>query len=75
MKEGCRSAGIGCLECKQPVIDAVVAELSPIKEKAKQFEENPSSVKAIIAEGTEKARDVAKETMDDVRQAMGLNYR
>jgi tryptophanyl-tRNA synthetase len=75
VKEGCRSAGIGCLECKQPVIDAVVAELSPIKEKAKQFEENPSSVKAIIAEGTEKARDVAKETMDDVRQAMGLNYR
>ncbi len=75
VKEGCRSAGIGCLECKQPVIDAVVAELRPIKEKAKQFEENPSSVRAIIAEGTEKARDVAKETLDDVRQAMGLNYR
>lgn len=75
VKEGCRSAGIGCLECKKPVIDAVVAELLPIKEKAKQFEENPSSVRAIIAEGTEKARDVAKETLDDVRQAMGLNYR
>lgn len=75
VKEGCRSAGIGCLECKKPVIDAVVAELLPIKEKAKQFEENPSSVRAIIAEGTEKARDVAKETLDDVRQVMGLNYR
>ncbi len=75
VKEGCRSAGIGCLECKQPVIDAVVTELRPIKEKARQFEENPSSVRAIIAEGTEKARDVAKETLDDVRQAMGLNYR
>lgn len=75
VKEGCRSAGIGCLECKKPVIDAVVAELRPIKDKAKQFEENPSSVRAIIAEGSEKARDVAKETLDDVRQAMGLNYR
>jgi len=75
VKEGCLSAGIGCLECKKPVIDAVVAELRPIKEKARQFEENPSSVRAIIAEGTEKARDVAKETLDDVRQAMGLNYR
>ena len=75
VKEGCRSAGIGCLECKKPVIDAVVAELRPIKDKANQFEENPSSVRAITAEGSEKARDVAKETLDDVRQAMGLNYR
>jgi len=75
VQEGCRSAGIGCLECKKPVIDAVVAELKPIKDKAKQFEENPSAVKAIIAEGTEKAREIAKETLDDVRQAMGLNYR
>ncbi len=63
------------MECKKPIIDAVVEELRPIKEKAQQFEENPSSVRAIIAEGTEKARDVAKETLDDVRQAMGLNYR
>ncbi len=75
VKEGCRSAGIGCLECKKPVIDAVVAELKPIKEKAKQFEENPSAVRAIIAEGTETAREVAKEILDDVKQAMGLNYR
>jgi len=75
VQQGCRSAGIGCLECKKPIIDAVVEELRPIKEKAQQFEENPSSVRAIIAEGTEKARDVAKETLDDVRQAMGLNYR
>ena len=75
VQEGCRSAGIGCLECKKPIIDAIVAEVKPIKEKAKQFEENPASVRAIIAEGTEKAREVAKETLDDVRQAMGLNYR
>ncbi|MDG2091124.1 MAG: tryptophan--tRNA ligase [Gammaproteobacteria bacterium] len=75
VQEGCRSAGIGCLECKKPIIDAIVAEVKPIKEKARQFEENPASVRAIIAEGTEKAREVAKETLDDVRQAMGLNYR
>lgn len=75
VQEGCRSAGIGCLDCKKPIIDAIVAEVKPIKEKAKQFEENPASVRAIIAEGTEKAREVAKETLDDVRQAMGLNYR
>jgi tryptophanyl-tRNA synthetase len=75
VQEGCRSAGIGCLECKKPIIDAVVAEVAPIKEKAQQFEENPSTVKAIIAEGSEKAREVAKDTLDDVRQAMGLNYR
>ncbi len=75
VQEGCRSAGIGCLECKKPIIDAVVAEIKPIKDKAKQFEENPAAVKAIIADGTEIAREVAKETLDDVRQAMGLNYR
>ncbi len=71
----CRSAGIGCLECKKPVIDAVVAELLPIRERAAQFEESPDSVKAIIAEGSEKARDVARDTLAEVRQAMGLSYR
>lgn len=71
----CRSAGIGCLECKQPVIDAVVAEVLPIQERAKQYEDNPNTVKSIIAEGCEKARDCARETINDVRQAMGLNYR
>lgn len=75
VQEGCRSAGIGCLECKKPIIDAIVAEVKPIKEKAKQYEDNPAAVRAVIAEGTEKAREVAKETLDDVRQAMGLNYR
>jgi len=75
VQEGCRTAGIGCLECKKPIIDAVIAEVAPIKEKARQFEDNPSAVRAIIAEGSEKAREVAKDTLDDVRQAMGLNYR
>ncbi len=75
VQEQCRSAGIGCLECKQPVIDAVLEELRPIQEKAKQFEDDPNAVRAIIAEGNDKARDSARETLNDVRQAMGLNYR
>jgi tryptophanyl-tRNA synthetase len=72
---GCKSAGIGCLECKKPVIDAVVAELAPIAEKAKQYESNPDMVKSIMAEGSEKARDTARDTLHDVRQALCLNYR
>ncbi len=72
---GCKSAGIGCLECKQPVIEAIIAELKPMRERAAPFEEDPTLVKNIIADGCEKARDTAEETMRDVRDAMGLNYR
>jgi tryptophanyl-tRNA synthetase len=72
--KGCRSAGIGCLECKQPVIDAVNAELKPIRERAAQYEEDPTLVRNIIQDGCEKASDLADETMRDVREAMGLNY-
>ncbi len=71
---GCRSAGIGCLECKQPVIDAINAELKPIRERAAQYEEDPTLVRNIIQDGCEKASDLADETMRDVREAMGLNY-
>jgi tryptophanyl-tRNA synthetase len=71
---GCRSAGIGCLECKQPVIDAINAEIKPIRERAVQFEEDPTLVRNIIQDGCEKASDLADETMRDVREAMGLNY-
>ena len=73
--QGCKSAGIGCLECKQPVIDAIIKELLPMRERAAPFEEDPTLVKNIIADGCEKARDTAEETMRDVRDAMGLNYR
>jgi len=72
--QGCRTAGIGCLECKQPVIDAINAELKPIRERAVQFEDDPSLVRNIIQDGCEKASDLADETMRDVRDAMGLNY-
>jgi tryptophanyl-tRNA synthetase len=71
---GCTSAGIGCLECKQPVIDAMLKELAPIQERARAYTEEPDTVKNIIADGCEKARDLARETMRDVREAMGLNY-
>lgn len=75
VQEGCRSAAIGCIECKQPVIDGVLAELKPIQERAQSYQEDPETVRAIIAEGCEKARSVARETLDEVRQAMGLQYR
>ncbi len=72
VQEGCTTAGIGCLECKQPVIDAVLSELAPIQERARALAEDPDSVRNIIADGCEKARDLARETMRDVREAMGL---
>jgi tryptophanyl-tRNA synthetase len=75
VQEGCRSAGIGCLECKQPIIDAVRAELRPIQERAREYESDPSAVRAIINEGCEAARDMARDTLDEVRKAMGLAYR
>lgn len=73
--EGCRSAGIGCLECKQPVIDAVQAELGPIRERALDLASDPEAVRGIVAEGCESARAVARSTMKEVRSAMGLDYR
>jgi tryptophanyl-tRNA synthetase len=75
VQQGCRSAGIGCLECKQPVIDGICKELQPIQERAKMYEEQPELVRSIVFEGAEKARSVARETMEEVREAMGLNYR
>ena len=75
VQNGCRSASIGCLDCKQPVIDSVLAELAPIRERALGYIEEPESVRAILNEGCEKARATARETLDEVRQVMGLMYR
>ena len=72
--QGCRSAGIGCLECKQPVIDAVVEELKPMRERAEKYIEDPTLVRSIVADGCEKARKLAQETLRDVRAVMGLDY-
>jgi tryptophanyl-tRNA synthetase len=74
VQTGCRSAGIGCIECKQPVIDAVLKEQEPMRERAKMYEEDPQLVKNIIADGCEKARKLAQETMRDVREAIGIDY-
>ncbi len=74
VQQGCRSAGIGCLECKQPVIDAVLAEQVPIRERAQEFIANPNLVRNIVADGCEAARDVARATLTEVRQVMGLQY-
>ncbi len=71
---GCTSAGIGCIECKQPVIDAVLAELAPIRERAQYYEDNPDQVRNILADGCEKAQELARDTMRDVREAMGLTF-
>jgi len=74
VQEGCKTAGIGCVDCKQPVIDSVLAELKPIQERAKEYEEDVATVKAIINEGNEAAREVARDTLEDVRKAMGIAY-
>ncbi len=74
VQEGCRSAGIGCLECKQPVIDAIVAEQRPMRERAERYLDDPTLVRNIIADGCEKARKLAQETLRDVREVMGLDY-
>jgi tryptophanyl-tRNA synthetase len=73
-RKGCTSAGIGCIECKQPIIDEVTKELKPIQERAIHYVENPDLVKSVVAEGSEKARKLARETMREVREAMGLNF-
>jgi tryptophanyl-tRNA synthetase len=72
--KGCTTAGIGCLECKQPVIDAIVREQQPIAERAQRYLDDPQLVRNIVADGCERARKLAEETMRDVREAMGLRY-
>lgn len=75
VQQGCRSAGIGCLDCKKRVADVLVAEIATIRQRALEFQEDRDLVRGIIAEGCEKARDVARRTLEEVHQAMGMNYR
>lgn len=74
VQEGCTTAGIGCLDCKAPLIEAIQKELAPLRERAQEFIDDPSIVKNLLKEGAEEARVVARETMVEVRQAMGLKY-
>ncbi len=72
--KGCRSAGIGCLDCKQPVIDAMLVEQEPWRQRAQPYLDDPSLLRSIVADGCDRARAAAQETMRDVREAMGLGY-
>lgn len=74
VQKGCKNAEIGCLDCKSPVIDKILTEQAPMHERIKKYEEDPTLVRNIIADGCEKANKLAEETMRDIREAMGLNY-
>ena len=74
VQDGCRKAGIGCLECKQPVLEAILKEQEVLHEGAQPYLDDPSLVRSIMADGCERARKLAQETMRDVREAMGLDY-
>jgi tryptophanyl-tRNA synthetase len=74
VRKGCTSAGIGCLECKKPLIEKILEEQRPIRERARQYEQNPELVRSIISEGAEQARDAAKSTLAEVRKVMGLSF-
>jgi len=74
VRQGCTSAGIGCLECKEPLIQSVLKEQQPMLERAQKYLDDPSLLRALIADGCDKARKTAQETMRDVREAMGLDY-
>ena len=75
VREGCTTAGIGCVECKGCVIGSVLEELAPLRERAEEIASQPDLVKEVLDRGSAEAREVARETMADVRQAMGLKYR
>ena len=74
VQDGCRKAGIGCLECKQPVLEAILKEQEVLHEGAQPYLDDPSLVRSIMADVCERARKLAQETMRDVREAMGLDY-
>jgi tryptophanyl-tRNA synthetase len=74
VEQGCRSAGIGCLDCKQPLIDAIKKEQQPWRERADEYLANPKQVQWIVEVGTERARAVARKTLREVREAIGLSY-
>lgn len=74
VQTGCRSAGIGCIDCKRPVIDSINQELKPIQESINELSSDMGSVKRLVAEGSEAAREEAIKTLNDVREVMGLDY-
>ena len=75
MQHGCTTASIGCLDCKKPIIEAVQEEVIEIRERAKEYVQNKDLVRSIVLDGCEKAREHARQTLEDVRPAMGFDYR
>ena len=72
--DGCKNAKIGCIDCKKPIVDSIISELRPIQEEIAKYQSNPNLIQEIIFEGSERARSVAKATMEEVRDAMGITY-
>jgi tryptophanyl-tRNA synthetase len=72
--EGCTNAKIGCIECKKPIVDGINSELEPIQEEIAKYKSNPNLIQEIIFEGSERASSVARATMEEVRDAMGITY-
>ncbi|MDC0948340.1 tryptophan--tRNA ligase [Gammaproteobacteria bacterium] len=75
IKEGCTSASIGCLDCKKPLVDAIITEQRQLKERARPYEEDPGVLRGMLADGCEKARDVASDTMKELRRVAGIDHR
>jgi len=73
--EGCTTAGIGCIDCKKPLIQAIDDEQEEFRSRARRFEDDPDLVQSILHEGAERARDEARETLDEVRSAIGISYK
>jgi tryptophanyl-tRNA synthetase len=74
VSDGCVKAKMGCIDCKQPVIDAINNELAPMQERIAKYQSDPDLIRQIIFDGSERARNVARETMSEVREAMGISY-
>ena len=72
--DGCKNAKIGCIDCKKPIVDSIISELGPIQEEIAKYQSNPNLIQEIIFEGSERARSVARATMEEVRDAMGITY-
>lgn len=75
VREGCMSAGIGCVDCKRPIVESIQQELQPLQLKASEYEQDLPLVRNILKEGNARAREEARSTLDEVREAMGLKYR
>ena len=69
---GCRTAGIGCLDCKEVLLKHMIPPLSKIRERRNAFAEKPQAIKEILVEGSRRARNVAEQTMAEVRAAVHL---